>query len=291
MSDTERYSTALKVQNLFNRQTAYSASTIPSKEAVEELIDRKMEFIDNRLHQSFHLSRTIHKQRLSVDLESRYLFTGLRIPLPFIDIITPLSASAGDTLSVWDGTQEVDYIADKTEGRNDDYFFIPEAGLLFVKAQQYKVRDWSITISFRYNSGGRTQLNDADGINTTDTAITVDSTLGFPQQGWLRIGSEDVRYNAKTNTAFTAIERGAYNTTAASHSDDAVIFWCPKDIEEACTKLAAIDLTTSNDYSTSGTAIPEIGSSQVILPDKIGIWKKDVAAIFKRYLPRGMRVV
>ena len=55
------------------------------------------------------------------------------------------------------------------------------------------------------------------------TTITVDATSGFTTTGTLLIGTEQITYTGVTTTTFTGCSRGANNTTAASHSDDAVV--------------------------------------------------------------------
>jgi len=68
-----------------------------------------------------------------------------------------------------------------------------------------------------------TAINDGSGINDSVTTITVDSTLGFPQEGKIKIGSEIISYTEKTPTVFGGCGRGANSTSAASHLDDAAI--------------------------------------------------------------------
>jgi hypothetical protein len=68
-----------------------------------------------------------------------------------------------------------------------------------------------------------TAINDGSGINDSVTTITADSTIGFPMEGKIIIGTEIISYTGKTPTTFTGCGRGADSTTEASHSDDAVI--------------------------------------------------------------------
>ncbi len=67
-------------------------------------------------------------------------------------------------------------------------------------------------------------INDSDGINTTDTTITVDSTSVFPSSGTIQIDDEKITYTNTTSTTFTGCTRGTSGTTAASHSDNAVVY-------------------------------------------------------------------
>jgi len=68
-----------------------------------------------------------------------------------------------------------------------------------------------------------TAINDGSGINDSVTVITVDSTIGFPQEGKILIGTEIISYTGKTPTTFNPCIRGVDSTSEAAHSDDAVI--------------------------------------------------------------------
>ena len=68
-----------------------------------------------------------------------------------------------------------------------------------------------------------TAINDGSGINDAVTTITADSTLGFPQEGKIKIDDEIISYTGKTPTTFTGCGRGANSTSAAAHDDDDVI--------------------------------------------------------------------
>ena len=60
-------------------------------------------------------------------------------------------------------------------------------------------------------------------LTSSSSTITVDSTVGFPEQGRLKIDDEEIFYTGKTPFTFTGLTRGARGTRAASHSDNAVI--------------------------------------------------------------------
>jgi hypothetical protein len=72
-----------------------------------------------------------------------------------------------------------------------------------------------------------TQLNGA--INAITTTITVDATVSFPTgtvgppPSRIDIDTELITYTGKTATTFTGCTRGASGSTAASHSDNAVV--------------------------------------------------------------------
>ena len=64
----------------------------------------------------------------------------------------------------------------------------------------------------------------ASAATASATTLTVDSTEGFEDNGFLRIGTEVIAYTGKTATTFTGLTRGAAGTTAIAHSVDDQIF-------------------------------------------------------------------
>ncbi|MEK7574857.1 MAG: hypothetical protein AAB511_01370, partial [Patescibacteria group bacterium] len=73
-------------------------------------------------------------------------------------------------------------------------------------------------------------INNASGITASDASVTVDNGSGggitiadWPAQGIFKIDSEVISYTGRTSTSFTGLIRGASGTTAATHSDNAVI--------------------------------------------------------------------
>ena len=62
-------------------------------------------------------------------------------------------------------------------------------------------------------------------INNVTTTITLNSTVGLPSAGFIRIGSEDIYYGyISSSTQLGGVFRGQNNTTAASHSSGAAIY-------------------------------------------------------------------
>lgn len=282
MAETkETYTTADKVRRLLRYQNAFSSSTQPTQQQVEALIESRMTQIDQETGMSFRLAQF---REYKDELADFWKYGGARVPLTHFGIVTPLSAAAGDSLLVFDGSSWSEWVGVKTESRTGDFWIDEIEGVLHIilrgQPTPYKVIDFK----YRYNNGARALLNDSDGINTTDTAITYDNASGiFPLQGWIRMESEEIRYNNLSSTVITGVERGAFNTTAASHANDIVIYHCPADIMEACTMLVAIDLLTSEDWSSGGTTSGDIPGAQLNVSGKIEAWQKKADQIIDRY--------
>ncbi len=64
----------------------------------------------------------------------------------------------------------------------------------------------------------------ASSATSTATTLTVDSTDGFEDNGFIRVGTEVIGYTGKTATTFTGLTRGAAGTTQQAHSVDDQIF-------------------------------------------------------------------
>ena len=64
----------------------------------------------------------------------------------------------------------------------------------------------------------------ASSATASATTLTVDSTEGFEDNGFLRIGTEVIAYTGKTATTFTGLTRGAAGTTAIAHSVDCLLY-------------------------------------------------------------------
>ncbi len=86
-----------------------------------------------------------------------------------------------------------------------------------------------IFVAVLADSGKSGTINTA--ITDSDTSVVV-SITDAPERGYCLIGSEWIEYTASGST-ITFVERGAFNTTAASHAQDAAISF--SDVKETCT--------------------------------------------------------
>ena len=62
--------------------------------------------------------------------------------------------------------------------------------------------------------------------DVTATSVTVDSAAAFTATGsanFIKIDDEIIQYTGTTSTSFTGLVRGAFNTTAATHADNAAV--------------------------------------------------------------------
>ena len=68
-----------------------------------------------------------------------------------------------------------------------------------------------------------TAINDTSNVANNATSMTVDSTVGFPREGTLLVGSEVISYTDITATTFTGLTRGVGSSSAATHNNNVAV--------------------------------------------------------------------
>ncbi|WP_443642969.1 flagellar hook-basal body complex protein [Candidatus Levibacter sp. Uisw_134_01] len=122
-----------------------------------------------------------------------------------------------------------------------------------------------------------TAINDGAGITAAATSMTVDSTDGFEDSGFIRVGTEVMSYTGKTATTFTGLTRGAGGTTAQIHADDAKIF---QEISITDDWVDEADPALKITYDSSGQNFTLQG-----IPSKIGTSTASKMFSFSAYSP------
>ena len=122
-----------------------------------------------------------------------------------------------------------------------------------------------------------TAVNNGAGITAAATSMTVDSTVGFEDSGFIRVGTEVMSYTGKTATTFTGLTRGAGGTTAQIHADDAKIF---QEISITDDWVDEADPALKITYDSSGQNFTLQG-----IPSKIGTSTPSKMFSFSAYSP------
>lgn len=95
-----------------------------------------------------------------------------------------------------------------------------------------------------WHQDGYTTLTTTIPNPTSTAAIVVGSTTGFLSAGALLIENELIKYTGTTATSFTGITRGAYGSTAASHT--AGVYVSEAQPVPSATTALAISFTTTD---------------------------------------------
>lgn len=195
---TTYYATPAQVASLL-QTTTFSSSTKPTETQVETIINRKEDEIDNRTGHAWReasVSNEYHDIKFDYQRD-----TGIPIFLNHRSVRTLTSGT--DTLEIWTGSEWEEWVANKTEGRNDDYWVDYENGIVYLLTHYWRKKK-AVRVSYRYGESA------VDG-----------------------------------------------------------------DIEEACAKMAAIDVLTSEDWSVR---LPE-GTTGTPYSSRISQWKEDIDRI------------
>ena len=96
--------------------------------------------------------------------------------------------------------------------------------------------------------------------NTSTTPIQVVSTNGFLPSGALLIGTEVIKYTAKTSTTFTGITRGTYGSTQASHSIGDYV----SEAQAVPSATTALPIALTSTDSSNGVSIDSVDQSKIV---------------------------
>ncbi len=132
----------------FAGKTDFDTNTNPTKDTVTEWIEESQDYIDQ---ETMHAWRAVVVTKEQHHLESPHyqLRDGSEIKLLHRSIRTLTSGT--DLLEVWDGTQYLDYLANRTEGRNNDYWVNEENGFIFIKTYPaYTPRTFGVRVTYRF---------------------------------------------------------------------------------------------------------------------------------------------
>jgi hypothetical protein len=78
----------------------------------------------------------------------------------------------------------------------------------------------------RYNAqSSPTGLTLSGGITATDTTITLNSTVGLPASGFIKIDSETINYGYISGNTLNNCFRAQNNSTAAIHTTGTAVYW------------------------------------------------------------------
>jgi hypothetical protein len=68
-------------------------------------------------------------------------------------------------------------------------------------------------------------ISQVGGMSNTATQVTLNSVVGLPASGFIKIDNETINYSYISGNTLYNCFRGQNNTTAASHSNGATVYW------------------------------------------------------------------
>lgn len=138
---SETYTTVRHVQDLLEL-TELSDTTRPTIQKVISLINRKEDRIDHKTGHAWRerFSATKSGQDMTAnyeyyDVTGNYEYqSGIPVYLKHRKIRS-FSTDDSDVIEIWDGSEWIDWVANKTEGRGDDYWVDYEQGIVYLRSR------------------------------------------------------------------------------------------------------------------------------------------------------------
>ena len=121
-------------------------ATIPTAQEIELFILDAEGIIDEKTYSAFG-SRFITKTDEYRDLFGDYLETSVHLGN---GNVMPLSNSDGDKLELWNGSDWIDWITTKTEGRGDDFYVDYKLGKIYFRRHYPRYGRNVIRATYRY---------------------------------------------------------------------------------------------------------------------------------------------
>ena len=145
------YCTAAQVAELLQEKN-FSSSTTPTVSTVEQIINRKEDFIDRFTHHAWR-EKSVSKEHH--DLADKDAFDAsdgwIVIDLRHRKIKT-LDGGFGDKIELWNGSEWLDLIADSNfeEGRDKQYWLNYEEGILRLGVRNAFHRIDAVRVTYRF---------------------------------------------------------------------------------------------------------------------------------------------
>jgi len=132
----------------FTGKTDFDTATNPTKVTVDGWINESEDYIDQETGHAWR-AVTITKEQHHLEFPHYQVRDGSEISLLHRNIRT-LTAGT-DLLEVWDGTQDLDYLTNKIEGRNNDFWVNEQDGVIFIKTYPtYTPRTFGVQVTYRF---------------------------------------------------------------------------------------------------------------------------------------------
>ena len=196
------YCTSQDVANLMGLSADFNSST-PSKTFVESLINMQEDYIDDVTNHAWRTT-TITNERHHLKIEDvfwRY-YTGITVQFAHRRI-KDLDTNEGDKIEIWNGSEYEDYVTNREEGQDKDFWVDYENGILFVKTRPlFLPRPFAIRLTYRYGDDVKADIKMACMMLTAGIVLEgEDRSVLLPE------GTTNVDYNSKINAWRKQAER------------------------------------------------------------------------------------
>jgi len=144
---TTTYCTENDVKRYMALDMTISEDTTPSINDVQDFIEEAEDDIDHQTQDAWR-SKTVVNEFYDIPRVRYNYQTGIAIHLRHTDIKALTNGT--DKLEIWDGSSYVDWLATKTEGRNNDYWLEETKGILYLRYPYRFYAKQAIRLTYRY---------------------------------------------------------------------------------------------------------------------------------------------
>lgn len=143
------YCTVTDVSDILMLGYAFSSTTKPTATAVSTWIVGVEDEIDQATQHSWK-ETTKTDEFYNIEYRERWFWgAGVKINVENREVRS-MDTDEGDKIEIWDGTQYVDWVATKTEGRNEDYWWDYNQGILFINKRHWSIFQKPIRLTYRF---------------------------------------------------------------------------------------------------------------------------------------------
>ena len=149
-NEANQYCTPTDVARIlqYNLPTGFTTETSPTLYDIKEMIYLAMDEIDRETGHAWRERQITEYEYHNID-NYHMRATGIPVHLMYREI-KQLDASRDDTIEIWNGANWENYLTDRTEGRNRDYWLDYKLGTLYLRSWLWLERPIGIRLKYRY---------------------------------------------------------------------------------------------------------------------------------------------
>lgn len=278
------YAAPKDVENFLLLQQAIDTNSVPTAQVIAAYITHAEGEFEKRTGTAFKpvlVTREIHDLE---SIRSRYkeLFDDdwFSVPRPVhLDHrpLIPFDTARGHAVEVYEGADSVafdgkwspEYLADRTFGRNRDWWVDEAKGIVYVR-KNFLFRRASL-MRFTYEYGKEITTTTAS-VAAGAATIPAARTLYYQTRGLGRLDDEYVFYTGKTTTSFTGVQRGLFGTQDVTHASGSEIYQVPEDVRRLVTQRAAQKFLENEAFVA---VVGDNAGGANTISEKVRMWQQD----------------
>jgi hypothetical protein len=138
----------LQLGKKYPGKTDFDDTTLPKNTEIEDWINESEDDIDFETMHAWR-EKTVTNEVHHLNPPVYHYRDGYPISLSNRSI-KELDSNSGDKLEIWDGSKWEDYLTERTEGRNKDYWVDTTSGIIWIKLRYGIYKYFLVRVTYRY---------------------------------------------------------------------------------------------------------------------------------------------